>query len=572
MKNLFLKNLVLKNLVLKNLGRRLGSVILLLLLPLCSQAMIHDPRAISADPATATTPIAPRLAGLGDYGFQVTTSVADSQFFFNQGLRLTYGFNHSEALRSFKEAVRLDPGNAMAYWGWALVLGPNLNLPMQAAVAEQAFAAVQSALLLRDNVSARERAFIDALATRYAPTALEDRSALDADYAAAMAELVAAFPDDLDAATLYAAALMNLSPWNYWAKDGSPLTHTTLLVDTLVSVIERKPDHPGALHYHIHAVEAAHPRDGEASADALGPLMPNAGHMVHMPSHIYMRVGRYADAYESNRLAAQADSAYIAQCNAQGIYPLNYYPHNLHFLVWAAMFQGRSADALAGAREVQSKIPVDMQGNAFGAFETFLSQPLYVMVRFGMWAQILEEPEPAAGNRFMQGVWHYARGMAYSQTGKARSARRELRALRQTLNAVGDDYFIGFGTAPTLLTIAEHLLAGDVAAQKGDDSQAVALLSRAVRLEDSLLYNEPPDWYFPTRHVLGAVLLDAGYPREAEVIYWEDLRKNPGNGYSLLGLQQSQQAIGNEAAAVATAAQFKTSWSAADVTLQSSRF
>ncbi len=236
------------------------------------------------------------------------------------------------------------------------------------------------------------------------------------------------------------------------------------------------------------------------------------------------------------------------------------------------MFQGRSEAAMAGAREVQSKIPVDMQGNAFAAFETFLSQPLYVMVRFGQWDEILQEPAPAAGNRFMQGVWHYARGMAFSQTNKAQKARRELNALRRTRDNVGDDYFIGFGTAPTLLTIAELLLAGDMAAQKDDFDGAIALLSRAVRLEDSLLYNEPPDWYFPTRHVLGALLLAGGYAGEAQVVYWEDLRKNPGNGYSLMGLYQAQQAAGDEAAAAATRARFEAAWAAADVQLRSSRF
>ena len=333
--------------------------------PLLAHATIHDPRAIEADPAASTEPIAPRLDGLGDHSVNVTTASADSQYFFDQGLRLTYGFNHSEALRSFKEAIRLDPNNAMAYWGWALVLGPNLNLPMQDAVAEQAYAAVQAAMALRESVTARERAYIEALAQRYAPTAPASRADLDKAYADAMAQLVAAYPDDLDATTLYAAALMNLSPWNYWRKDGRPLANTETLIAALEGVIARNPKHPGALHYHIHAVEAVHPTSGERSADALAPLMPGAGHMVHMPSHIYMRVGLYADAYAVNRLASQADSAYIAQCNAQGIYPLNYYPHNLHFLVWAAMFQGRSEAALLGARVVKSKIPVDMHGNAF---------------------------------------------------------------------------------------------------------------------------------------------------------------------------------------------------------------
>lgn len=537
-----------------------------------SYAVIHDPRAIEADPALATGPIAPRLTGLGDHSHTVTTTNPDSQYFFNQGLRLTYGFNHSEALRSFKEAVRLDPDNAMAYWGWALVLGPNINLPMRPEVNAQAFDAIQTAMTLRDKVSPAERGYIEALARRYAPVAPDDRSSLDAAYMQAMAELVARYPDDLDAATFYGASIMNLSPWDYWNGDGSPKPNTAVLLDMLQSVVDRDPQHPGALHYYIHTVEAVHPGRGENAADELLKLMPGVGHMVHMPSHIYMRVGRYADSFKVNRQASDADSGYITQCRAQGIYPLNYYPHNLHFLVWSAMFQGRSEAALAGAREVQEKIPLDMNGNAFGAFETWLSQPLYVMVRFGLWEQVLAEPKPVAGNQFMTGVWHYARGMAFSNTGNERRARRELTALQSLRDDLGDDYGIGFGTAPTLLTIAGLVLSGDIAAKDGEFTHAITALERASRLEDSMRYNEPPDWYFPTRHVLGALLLEAGYPREAAVIYWEDLRKNPANGYSLFGLQQALAAQGDAALAARMGEKFAVAWSAADVQLTSSRF
>ncbi|MCZ6889170.1 MAG: hypothetical protein O7H39_11800 [Gammaproteobacteria bacterium] len=555
------------------MGRRANAAVaLLVLLPLWAQAVIHDPRAVEADPSVASGPIAPRLEGLGDHAHGVTTRSEDSQYFFNQGLRLTYGFNHSEALRSFKEAVRLDPDNAMAYWGWALVLGPNLNLPMQNEVAEQAFRAIQEAVLRRDKVSEQERAYIDALAVRYAPVALPDRSNLDVLYAEAMANLWAAYPDDLDAATLYGAALMNLSPWDYWKGDMSPKPNTARFLPIFESVMERNPNHPGAPHYYIHAVESVHPTRAEASADVLLNLMPGAGHMVHMPSHIYMRVGRYADSFEVNRRAGDADAAYITQCSAQGIYPLNYYPHNLHFKVWAAMFQGRSDVAMQGAREVQSKVPRDMSGNSFGAFETFLSQPLYVMVRFGRWDEALAEPKPGQGKRFMTGVWHYARGMAFANTNERKKARRELRTLRALIDALPADYAIGFAAAPTLLNIAANLLAGDIAATNDQFDDAIALLARAARLEDSLRYSEPPDWYFPTRHMLGAVLLDGGYPREAEVIYWEDLRKNPKNGYSLFGLKLALEAQGNDAAAAEVSEQFARAWGEADVQLSSSRF
>lgn len=536
---------------------------------LIQAAGVHDPRAIDADPTQAREPIAPRLAGLGTHSLKVSTDNEDSQYFFDQGLRLTYGFNHSEALRAFKESVRLDPNNAMAYWGWALVLGPNINLPMQPEVAEQAFEAIQAAVLLKGNATEIERGYIDALATRYAPVAPNDRRSLDIAYKDAMAALTARYPDELDAATLYGASMMNLSPWDYWQGDGQPKPATKKIMAAFESVMERDPRHPGAIHYYIHTVEVALPAQAEASADVLYELMPGAGHMVHMPSHIYMRVGRYADAFRVNREAADADSRYIAQCNAQGIYPLIYYPHNIHFLVWAAMFQGRSVDALAGAREVKSKIP---PGMGEGAYEIFLAQPMYVLVRFGLWDQALAEPEPDAGLRFMTGVWHYMRGMAYSNTGNARQARAELRALSGLRDKLTDTYMVGFQSAPTLLTIAEQVLAGDMAAQKKDFDAAVAILSRAVRMEDSLRYSEPPDWYFPTRHVLGAVLLQAGFPREAATVYWQDLRKNPDNAYSLLGVSQALQAQGNEAGAREMAARFERAWAVADVELSSSRF
>jgi len=535
-------------------------------------AHVHDPRSISADPLVAQTPIAPTLSGLGNHHLKVSTRSEQSQQFFDQGLRLTYAFNHSEALRAFKEAVRLDPTNAMAYWGWGLVLGPNINLPMQAQVNEQAFAAAQRALSLVDGVSALEAALIKALAVRYAPVVVDDRSSLDELYAQRMARVYEQYPKASDVGTLYAAALMNLSPWNYWEGDGDPRPDTSTLLAVLEAVIQASPSHPGALHYYIHAVEAVHPLRGEAAADRLANLMPNAGHMVHMPSHIYMRVGRYEDAYQANVRASRADDAYITQCQAQGIYPLNYYPHNLHFVVWSAMFQGRSQVALEAARVVQAKVPKDPQGNAFAAFETFMSQPLYVMVRFGLWQQVLAEPKPAAGNHFMLGVWHYARGIALANSGKTRQAKRELAALNKLSNHIADDYFIGFGTAPTLLTIASEVLTGDLLAKRGRYQAAIGHLSRAVRLEDGLLYNEPPDWYFPTRHVLGAVLLEAGMPGEAATVYWQDLRKNPNNGFSLLGLQQAFTAQQNSTAASAVAVEYNAAMSQADVQLGSSRF
>jgi tetratricopeptide (TPR) repeat protein len=556
---------------------RLAALLLLVLLAPATPAaaQIHDPRALEADPATAEGPIAPRLEGLGDHHFEVTTREPGSQEFFDQGLRLTYAFNHSEALRAFKEAARLDPSNAMAYWGWALVLGPNLNLPMVPGVVEQAHRAIQTAVSLAAGATEKERAYIEALAKRYTDDPESERRPFDEAYALAMEALAGRYPDDPDAATLYAASLMNLSPWSYWYLDGRPRTNTSEILVTLESVLERWPEHPGALHYYIHAVEAVHPERGEAGADRLAGLMPGAGHLVHMPSHIYMRVGRYTDSWEANRRAVEADESYITQCRAQGLYPLGYYPHNLHFLVWSAMFQGRSAAALTASRKIVEKIPASLAANknVWALYETFLSQPLYALVRFGRWDEVLAEPRPAPDSLFMNGVWHYARALAFTHSGRLRPARKELRALGETREAMADlEHYVGFATAGKLLTIAEEIVAGEIAAKRKRYPEALTHLERAVRLEDGLLYNEPPDWYFPVRHVLGAVLLEAGAPAEAEVVYWADLRKNPGNGYSLFGLMQSLEAQGRDAEARETEARFRTAWAQADHTLTSSRF
>ena len=537
-------------------------------------AQVHDPKALIANPAAASGPIAPKLTGLGDHHFQVTTTSEQSQYFFNQGFRLMLGFNHSEALRAFKEAVRLDPDNAMAYWGWALVLGPNLNLPMQESVVAQTNNAMQSALKLKDKVSAHERAYIETLATRYSRDPKADRASLDAAYRDAMQALVKTYPNDLDAATLYAAAIMNTNPWDYWYRDGTPKPHTEIVLATLQSVIDRDASHAGAHHYLIHTVEAFRPELGIASADQLGSLMPGAGHLVHMPSHIYMRVGRYGDSYDANVAAVKADEGYITQCRAQGIYPLAYYPHNLHFMVWSAMFQGRSKEALETARKVAAKIPNTSEGDAWALYEAFRSQPMFVLTRFGMWDAMLAEPQPNEDMQFMNGVWHYGRGMAYVNQGSPEQAKAELAKLTHLREKAERDpsYYLGFSAASGLLTIAEKILAGEIAAKQSNFLSAISHLERAVRLEDALVYSEPSDWYFPVRHILGAALLDAGLPAEAEMVYWEDLRRNPKNGYSLFGLKQSLIAQGNEEVAAVIDMRLQEAWKDADVALTSSRY
>lgn len=550
------------------------STISILCLPILALANVHDPRAIDANPATATAPIAPRLEGLGNHIFPVTAANAESRYFFQQGFRLTLGFNHSEALRSFKEAIRLDPNNAMAYWGWAMALGPNLNLWMQPEVVPAAYAAIQKANSLKDKVTPRERAFIDAAVVRFTNDPEVDRKPLDRKYADAMAEVAKQYPNDADALTFYAAALMNTNPWDYWYRDGTPKAGTETILATLKKAISLNPEHAGAHHYLIHAVEAFRPELGEASADALGTLMPGAGHLVHMPSHIYMRLGRYADSYRANALAVTADEGYITQCRAQGIYPLVYYPHNVHFLAWSAMFQGNSKDAIAAAREVAIKVKPTPEENILGLYESFASQPLYVLVRFAKWDEILQEKSPNESSIFMNGVLHYARGLAFTHTGKLADAADELKRLKGIREEVEKDsaYQIGFAAAGTLLTIAEQVLDGEILTKQGDPATAIARIERAVRLEDTLLYNEPPDWYFPVRHILGAMLMDAKQPAEAEAIYWEDLRRNPNNGFSLFGLRQALLAQGKESIAIEVSKRFEKAWRNSDVSLTSSRF
>lgn len=536
------------------------------------RAQIHDPVALEADPATAHSAIAPSLTGLGDHHFEVTTSSPESQAFFDQGLRLTYAFNHSEAMRAFKEAARMDPDNAMAYWGWALVLGPNLNLPMVPDVVPQTRRAIEEAVERAPRASNKERALIEALAQRYSANPEADRAPLDAAYAEVMAKVFKDFPDDADVATLYGAALMNTSPWDYWNLDGSPKGPTPDAVEALSTAVELDPRHPGALHYWIHLMEPRHPERAEEAADTLRGLMPSAGHLVHMPSHIYMRVGRYADSYEANAKAVEADEDYIAQCNAQGLYPLNYYPHNEHFLTWAAMFQGRREAALEAARATAHGMEQD--GMVWGLHETFRAQPLYTFARFGMWNEVLEEPAPPADLLFLNGVWRYGRSLAQVHQGNLRKARRELRHLvhLQREVAAHEGYSVGFSSAERLLRIATEIAGGELAAARGKTVRALAHLETAVRLEDGLLYNEPPDWYFPVRHLLGAVLLEAARPAEAEVVYAADLARNPDNGYALFGLEKALLAQGKSSQADAVAERFDEAWSEADVELTSSRY
>ncbi len=535
----------------------------------------HGPENGQNTPPNAQGQIAPRLQNLGRHTFRVKTRSKRAQEFFNQGINLSYGFNHAEAMRAFREVARLDPQCAMAYWGQALVLGPNINMPMPPEAEPEAYKLMQKALELKPHADSRERAYIDALAKRYSGDAKPDRKTLDRAYADAMKAVSKRYPEDLDAATLYAEALMDLRPWNYWTRDGQPYAETPEILSTLESVMKRNPNHPGACHFYIHAVEATKsPELAEAAADRLSKLMPGAGHMVHMPSHIYYRVGRYADASKSNAQASAVDEEYIAQCRAQGIYPLTYYPHNLHFLYAAASLEGNGELAILAAEKVAAAIPHHALKD-FPMLQGFLAIPDFALARFGRWEQILKLPAPAHDTLFLKGVRHYVRGTALAATGRLDEATREMDALRGILaDKALDNTPASFSnnSARGILSIAPEVLAGELAARRGDFGQAVSHMETGVRLEDALVYIEPPDWYFPVRQALGAVLLQAGRPREAEVVYWEDLRRYPHNGWSLFGLLQSLRAQERNDEGANIEQRFNKAWAQADVKLTASRF
>jgi tetratricopeptide (TPR) repeat protein len=530
---------------------------------------VRPDETIQAGPGGA---LAPRLQNLGSHTFKVTTRSVRAQQFINQGLNLTYGFNHAEAGRAFAEAARLDPSCAMAYWGQALVLGPNINAAMNPDDEPKAHALVQKAVSLKDRSTPRERDYITALAARYTGKA-EDRQRADRAFAEAMRGLTKKYPRDLDAATIFAESLMDLRPWNYWTRDGRAQDGTEEALRTLEHAIAANPKHPGALHYWIHLWEAKSPERAEREADRLLPLMPGAGHIIHMPAHIFLRRGRYDDVVTSNQRAALADEDYIAQCRAQGMYPLAYYPHNLHFIWIGATMLGQGKLAIDAARKTASAL-ANATPEQLPFVQGFLVVPYYALVRFGRWDEILAEPAPQHDTLFTQGVWHYARGSAFAAKNRIDDARRELAALDKilasseltkvpafTLNSAGD-----------ILRVSKEVLTGDIAARQKDFATAIASFDRAVRLEDALIYTEPPDWHAPVRHWLGAALLEANRAAEAETVYWEDLRKNPDNGWALFGLQQALVAQKKSDDASAVGERFKKAWTRSDVTLTASRF
>ncbi|MDT0553014.1 tetratricopeptide repeat protein [Urechidicola vernalis] len=510
-----------------------------------------------------TRPIAPLFNDLGDLNYTVSTKNKKAQAFFNQGLKLTYAFNHAESHRSFMESGRLDNNLAMAYWGQAYSLGPNINdqLPDEER-SLKAYEAIQNALKLIDKSSKKEQLLINALSTRYSKDS-ENREELNMAYMLAMEKVVNEFPNDVDILTLYAASVMNTVPWNYWDNDGNPSPNITEAKAALEKAIKIDDYHPGAHHYYIHMVELPKPDLGIQSADKLGTTMPGAGHIVHMPGHIYMRVGRYDDAVRVNEDAILADESYISQCFSQGLYPLGYYPHNIHFLWSAASMQGNSIKAIAAAKKTAEKVPANsLSGSQF--HQNFAATPLLAYTRFGKWNDILTTPDPGDNLTYLKLIWHYSRGIAFLRKNNLKEAKEELELLANR-NTEEDDE-----RASTVANVAYEILAGEIEVYKGNLENGINHLKNAVAFEDELPYDEPAAWYIPSRQTLGAFLNKAKKYNEAEIIYLQDLDYYRANGWSLMGLYTSQLGQGKIEEAKKTKKAFDQAWSNADIEINNS--
>jgi tetratricopeptide (TPR) repeat protein len=514
----------------------------------------------------------PLLDGLGDIHHPITTKSKLAQRYFDQGMRLLFGFNHKEAIRSFRSAAYLDSDCAMAHWGVAYAYGPHVNKPMDGSDTTNAWAALQLAVANRAKVSAKEQAYIAALERRYQPAHNDDRQALDKAFAAAMRDLSRQYPDDLDAQVIFAESLMDTMPWDYWTRDRTPKPETEEILSALRFVMARNPDHPGANHFYIHAVEAGpNPELGLPAADRLRDTISAAGHLVHMPSHIYMRVGQYADAVTANERAAKADRAYINHCRALGFYPGVYYPHNIHFLWWAQLIDGRSQDALRTADQA-ADYAMDNYCGPKKVFEAprLRHLPWLTLARFGKWDEILAIAQPPNTNDFLvdRALWHFTRGLAFAAKKDATATEREqqaLAAIAMTSEAKALSSPV-FPVADTLAISAEWL-AGKVSGAKGDTRGMIEHLEKAVAAADAMPYMEPAYWPIPVRPALGAALLESGDAVKAEEVFRGDLKRWPRNGWGLLGLEQSLRRQGKTQSAELVRREFEAAWKRADVKL-----
>ena len=533
--------------------------VILLLSPIA--AFGQHSHASAQPPAPATLE-----AGLGDINHPVTTNNPEAQKFFNQGLAYIYAFNHEEAVKSFKQAILLDPNLAMAYWGIALAMGSNYNVEADGPALLEAFNNLQKAIALEPKASDNERAYIDALSKRYSSDLQADKHKLAVDYKNAMGALSKNYPDDLDAATLYAESMMNLRPWKLWTSDGKPAEDTLEIVAVLESVLRRNPNHTGANHYYIHAVEASNNAErGLPSADRLGKLAPSAGHLVHMPSHIYNRTGDYAEAAQVNVDAIVADKAYIAKSGNQGLYPNMYTNHNIHFLAASSAMKGNYADSIKAARELEANVKPALK--AMPMLEMFYPYPLVTLTRFGKWDEVLKEPQPDASLKITTAFWHFARGSAYAASKETAKAEAELAALRAIEKSFTPEVRMFSNSAADVMKVADFTLAGRIALARGDKTAAIDSLTKAVAAEDATYYSEPSDWDLPTREVLGGALLLNGDAVAAEKVFRAELEKHHRNGRALFGLAQSLRKQGKESAAKMVEVEFDRAWQNADTKL-----
>jgi len=523
---------------------------------LCGMVTAQDHSAqTKAKPATL-------MQGYGDLHHPVSTDNAQAQQFFDQGLRQIYAFNHDEAARSFQRAADLDPKLAMAYWGVAEAVGPNYNDPASDDRFAAAHTAIQKAVDLSGSASPAEQAYVKAMALRFPADPKADRRQAAEAYHGAMREVVKQFPDDLDAATLFAESGMNLHPWGLWMVDGTPREGTEEIVAILESVIKRDPNHLGAIHYYIHSVEAStSPERALAGANRLAAMAPAAGHIVHMPAHVYIRTGDYAAAVKTNQEAAAVDQAYIKASGAQGIYPLMYYSHNLHFIAMCAAMNGDYAEANKNADLLAAHVAPHVKD--MPPLEGFMTIPIAVDVRFHKWDEILKMPRPDPEMKIMTVFWHFARGMALAAKVKVNEAEAEYQVVSDAEKNTPDDVVFAMpvnNKAKDVLKIARDVLGAKIALVKKDNARAITLLQNAVAAQDTLKYAEPEDWFFPVRESLGAALLMNSDNAGAEKIFREDLDHHPRNPRSLFGLQQALKAQGKEYDAGFLQKQLQASW------------
>jgi tetratricopeptide (TPR) repeat protein len=512
-------------------------------------------------PAAAAPPL---FTDLGSYHRAISTKNRTAQKYFDQGIRLVYGFNHDEAERAFREAVRLDPSCAICFWGIGLTLGPNINLPIDPDRNARAVEAMAKAKAIAPPKGI-ERALIDALAVRYSADPGADRTKLDEAYAEAMRAVHKSYPADDDVATLFAESLMDLRPWKFWNADGTPAPGTLEIVTTLEGVLKHNPKHPGANHYYIHATEAsANPGRATEAAKRLETLVPGAGHLVHMPAHVYMRTGNYAGASEANSKAAAVDEKYINAHNVQGIYPIMYYTHNLQFLAASAAMEGRSADSRDAAKKTTAlATPIAKE---MPMAEFVVPFEMYFALRFEKWDDVLALPEPDAGLPTAVALWHFGRSVALAAKKDRDAAVAERKLFDAAVSKIPQDAMMNLNTSKDLVAVAAAMLDAELAEARGDLDAAVAAWRTAVAAEGKLNYDEPPAWYYPVRESLGGALLRSGKPAEAESVFREDLKINPGNGRSLFGLAEALKMQDKRDEAATVLSQFKKAWARADVT------